>query len=66
MAFLPGRERCRRDVPVGHVDAPPGPGGHRVIVGDEDDGGPLLVEFAQQGQDGGVGGGVQVPGRLVG
>src|SRR6478672_4319094 len=40
--------------------------GDCVVVGDDDDRGPLLVEFFQQGQDGGAGGRVQVPGRLVG
>ena len=54
------------DVPVEHLDAPPRPGGDRVVVGDDDDRRPLLVEFFQQGQDRGAGGRVQVPGRLVG
>ena len=54
------------DVPVEHLDPPPGPGGDRVVVGDDDDRGALRVEFFQQGQDGGAGGRVQVAGRLVG
>ena len=39
------------DVPVEHLDAPPGPGGDRVVVGDDDDRGPGGVELFQQGQD---------------
>ena len=54
------------DVPVEHLDAPPRPGGDRVVVGDDDDRGPGGVEFFQQGQDGGAGGGVEVAGGLVG
>jgi hypothetical protein len=42
------------DVPVEHLDAPPGAGGDRVVVGDDDDRRPLLVEFFQQGQDRGA------------
>ena len=54
------------DVPVEHLDAPPRPGGDRVVVGDDDDRGARRVEFFQQRQDRGAGGRVQVPGRLVG
>ena len=54
------------DVPVEHLDAPARPGGDRVVVGDEDDRRPLLVEFFQQGQDCGAGSRVEVAGRLVG
>ncbi len=53
------------DVPVEHLDAPTRPGGDRVVVGDDDDRGTRRVEFFQQLQDGGAGGRVQVPGRLI-
>ena len=54
------------DAAVEHLDAPPHPGGDRVVVGDDDDRRSLLVEFFQQGQDGGAGGGVEVAGGFVG
>src|SRR5439155_9653484 len=53
------------DVPVEHLDAPPRPGGDRVVVGDDDDRGPGGVQLLQQGQDRGAGSRVQVPGRLI-
>ena len=54
------------DVPVKHLDAPPRPGGDRVVVGDDDDRRPGGVQLLQQGQDGGASGRVEVPSRLVG
>ena len=54
------------DVPVEHLDAPPRPGGDRVVVGDDDDRRPGCVEFLEQGQDGRAGGRVEVAGGLVG
>jgi hypothetical protein len=54
------------NVPVEHLDAPPRPGRDRVVVGDDDDRRPGGVQLLQQSQDGGAGGRVQVPSRLVG
>src|ERR1700734_9191 len=54
------------DVPVEHLDAPPCPGGDRVVVGDDDDRGPGRVQLFEQGEDRGAGGRVQAPGWLVG
>jgi hypothetical protein len=53
-------------VPVEHLDTAPHPAGDRVVVGDYDDRGAGRVELFQQRQDGRAGGGVQVPGGLVG
>src|ERR1700761_8156787 len=54
------------DVPVEHLDAAAGPGGDRLVVGDDDDRGALLVEFLKKVKDRGTGRGVEVPCRLVG
>jgi hypothetical protein len=39
------------DVPVEHLDVPPRPGGDHVVVGDDHDRRPLVVEVFQQGQE---------------
>src|ERR1700691_6307126 len=69
-ARSPGRSRAGAGVgdhaPVEHLDAPPCPGGDRVVVGDDDDRGPGRVQLFEQGEDRGAGGRVQAPGWLVG
>src|SRR5580704_4968857 len=79
---LPTRSRSRRDSreapvsctgrcitddpPVSDLDAPLHGRGHVVVVGDDHDGRAVPVQLAEQVQEGGAGGGVQVAGRLVG
>src|SRR5947209_3946579 len=58
--------RVGDDAPVEDVDAPGEVGGHVVVVGDHDDGGPVRVEVLQHGHDGGARAAVEVAGRLVG
>ncbi len=60
-----GGDRVGDDAAVEHLDAPPRPGGDRMVVGDDDDRGPGGVQLFQQAQDGGAGGRVQIPGRLI-
>ena len=58
--------RVTADPPVADLDAAVHGGGHVQVVGDDHDGGALLVELAEQVQDGRPGGRVQVAGGLVG
>src|ERR1700722_2318010 len=59
--------RCiTEDPPVSDLDAPLHGRGHVVVVGDDHDGRSVPVQLAEQVQEGGAGGGVQVAGRLVG
>src|ERR1039458_5256632 len=60
------RRRIMDDPSVSGLDAPVHGGGHVVVVGDDQDGRALLVEFSQQFQDGRPGGAVEVAGGLVG
>src|ERR1700722_11282016 len=62
-----GSGRCiTEDPPVSDLDAPLHGRGHVVVVGDDHDGRSVPVQLAEQVQEGGAGGGVQVAGRLVG
>src|SRR5579859_442332 len=61
-----GSGRCiTEDPPVSDLDAPLHGRGHVVVVGDDHDGRSVPVQLAEQVQEGGAGGGVQVAGRLV-
>ena len=52
---------------VAQMDLPAGEGGHRRIVGDQHQGGPLAgAQLGQQLQDAAAGGAVEVAGGLVG
>src|SRR5579872_5304035 len=60
-----GGRRITEDPPVSDLDTPLHGGGHLEVVGDDHDGRALLVQGAQQRQDGFARGRVQVPGGLV-
>src|SRR5580704_10476583 len=60
------RRRVTEDPPVADLDPPLHGRGDVRVVRDDHDGGAVLVQFAQQFQDGCAGGSVQVAGRLVG
>src|SRR5580692_10006654 len=61
-----GSGRCiTEDPPVSDLDAPLHGRGHVVVVGDDHDGRSVPVQLAEQVQESGAGGGVQVAGRLV-
>src|SRR5579862_1297320 len=62
----PTRLRIADDPPVLDHDAPVHRGGDVVVVGDDDDGRALLVQLAEELEDGRPGRRVEVPGRLVG
>lgn len=53
-------------VSVGQFDAAWHSVGDVLVVGDDDDSGPVGVQFPDQGEDGLAGGTVQVAGWLVG
>src|ERR1035438_8306761 len=54
------------DVPVEHLDLAGHAGREGVVMGDDDDGGAVGVEFFHQGDDRPAGGAVEVAGGLVG
>src|SRR5580692_185499 len=58
--------RITDDPPVPDLDAPLHGRGHLVVVGYHHDGRAVPVQLVEQFQKGRAGGGVQVPGRLVG
>src|SRR5580658_10375070 len=58
--------RITDDPPVPDLDAPLHRRGHVLVVGDHHDGRTVPVQLVEQFQKGRAGGGVQVPGRLVG
>src|SRR5487761_1053765 len=66
MTRLPGAARVTEDPPVADLDVPVHGGGDVAVVGDDDDGGAVGVQFVKQFQDGLAGGAVQVARRLVG
>src|SRR5580700_11241251 len=58
--------RITDDPPVFDLDAPLHGGGHLEVVGDDDDGRALVVQLAQELQDGCPRRRVEIPCRLVG